>query len=71
MKEEYKMDLCKRYEVVFAKDGAKHKAGDKVLVNMPLAFKFFKQGKIKATPELLAEAEKQGCKELFTKPGKA
>lgn len=67
MGKEYKMNLTKRYEVTFVKDGTKYKSGDKVLVGMPLASRFYSEGKIEATNELLNDAKALGCEELFTK----
>lgn len=67
MGKEYKMNLTKRYEVTFVKDGTKYKSGDKVLVGMPLASRFYSEGKIEATNELLNDAKTLGCEELFTK----
>lgn len=34
MGKEYKMNLTKRYEVTFVKDGTQYKSGDKVSVGM-------------------------------------
>lgn len=67
MGKEYKMNLTKRYEVTFVKDGTKFLSGDKVLVGMPLASRFYSEGKIEATNELLNDAKALGCEELFTK----
>ena len=53
MGKEYKMNLTKRYEVTFVKDGTQYKSGDKVSVGMPLASRFYSEGKIEATNELL------------------
>lgn len=67
MGKEYKMDLCKRYEVTFVKDGAKYKAGDKAMVGMVMATRLYRDGKIKATTELMEDAKKMGGEELFGK----
>lgn len=37
------------------------------MVGMPLASKFYAEGKIEATSELLNDAKALGCEELFTK----
>jgi len=67
MGKEYNMNLTKRYEVTFVKDGTKYKSGDKVMVGMPLASRFYAEGKIEVTNELLNDAKASGCEELFTK----
>ncbi len=67
MGKEYKMNLTKRYEVTFVKDGTKYKSGDKVSVGMPLASRFYAEGKIEVSSELLNDAKALGCEELFTK----
>ncbi len=66
-----KVNLTKRYEVEFAKDTEFHKKGEKVLVNMCLASKFFKDGRISSIPpKLMEDAEALGCKDLFIKGNK-
>ena len=70
MKKEYAMNLCKQYEVEFVKDGAVYKKGDKVMVNMALASKFFKHGKISVPNALREDAKALGCDELFANPKK-
>lgn len=59
--------LTKRYKVTFIKDGTMYKTGEEVMVGMPLASKFYAEGKIEATSELLNDAKALGCEELFTK----
>ena len=71
MSKEYKMNLCKKYEVEFIKDGAVHKNGAKIMVNMALASKFYRQGKINVSSTLREDAKKLGCDDLFPKPSKA
>ena len=63
MGKEYNMNLTKRYKVTFIKDGTMYKTGEEVMVGMPLASKFYAEGKI----ELLNDAKALGCEELFTK----
>ena len=36
---------------------------------MPLASKFFKEGKIRVPNNLMQDAKELGCEELFVKPG--
>ena len=60
MGKEYNMNLTKRYKVTY-------KTGEEVVVGMPLASKFYAEGKIEATSELLNDAKALGCEELFTK----
>lgn len=67
MGKEYKMNLAKRYQVTFVKDGTVYKAGDEVTVGMALASKFYAEGKIEVTNELLNDAKALGCEELFKK----
>lgn len=69
MGKEYNMDLHKQYEVEFIKDVNFFKKGDKTSVNMPLASKFFKDGKIRVPNNLMQDAKDLGCEELFVKPG--
>ena len=57
MGKEYRINLTKRYNVTFVKDGVKYKTGDK----------FYAEGKIEATNELINDARALGCEELFTK----
>lgn len=64
-KKTYAIDLCKRYEVTFVKNGAVYKAGDTAMVGMVMATKLYREGKIKATTELLEDAKKMGGEELF------
>ena len=45
----------------------KYKTGDEVSVGMALASKFYAEGKIEATNELINDARALGCEELFTK----
>lgn len=71
MGKEYKMNLSKRYKVAFVKDGTVYKAGDEAMVGMALASKFYAEGKIEATNELLNDAKNLGCEDLFTKRKKA
>lgn len=66
-KKTYAIDLCKRYEVTFVKDGAVYKAGDTAKVGMVMAIKLYREGKIKATTELMEDAKKMGGEELFGK----
>lgn len=71
MGKEYNMNLTKRYKVEFVKNGTRYKKGDAVEVNMPTAAGFFKDGKIKPTQELIADARELGCADLFgVKAGK-
>lgn len=67
MAKEYRINLTKRYKVTFIKDGVKYKSGDEVPVGMALASKFYAEGKIEATSELINDAKMLGCEELFTK----
>ena len=67
MGKEYRINLTKRYNVTFVKDGVKYKTGDEVSVGMALASKFYAEGKIEATNELINDARALGCEELFTK----
>lgn len=61
-----KVNLTKTYEVEFAKDGHVYKKGDKVSVNMLLAAKFFRDGRIASVPSALTEdARKIGAEDLF------
>lgn len=63
-----KVNLTKRYEVVFAKDGASYKKGDKVSVNMLLASKFYQDGRISNVPsDLMEDAKALGSEDLFKK----
>ena len=57
MGKEYNMNLTKRYKVTFIKDGTMYKTGEEVVVGMPLASKFYAEGKIEATSELLNDAK--------------
>lgn len=61
------MNLTKRYEVTFIADGAVYKKGEKCEVNLALASKFFKQGKITPTSKMLEDAKELGCEDLFVK----
>ena len=56
MGKEYRINLTKRYNVTFVKDGVKYKTGDEVSVGMALASKFYAEGKIEATNELINDA---------------
>lgn len=67
MGKKYNMNLTKRYKVTFIKDGTMYKSGEEAVVGMPLASKFFAEGKIEATNELVNDAKNLGCEELFTK----
>ena len=71
MEKEYNMNLTKQYKVAFIKDGAKYKSGDEVSMNLALASKFFKQGKIEPTNEMIEDAKRLGCDELFKKSRKS
>lgn len=64
---EYNMNLTKQYEVEFIKDGAVYKKGEKCMVNLALASKFAKQGKIVPTSKMMEDAKELGCEELFPK----
>ncbi len=71
MGKEYRINLTKRYNVTFVKDGVKYKTGDEVSVGMALARKFYAEGKIEATNELINDARALGCEELCTKRNSA
>lgn len=71
MGKEYKMNLTKRYDVTFIKDGSVYKTGDVVSAGMALASRFFADGKIEATSELINDAKELGCEELFTRQPKS
>ncbi|MFK2324803.1 hypothetical protein ACIXR2_17470 [Bacteroides fragilis] len=62
MGKEYNMDLHKQYEVEFIKDVNFFKKGDKTSVNMPLASKFFKDGKIRVPNNLMQDAKSSAVK---------
>lgn len=62
------VNLTRRYDVEFARDGITYKKGDKVSVNMLLASKFYQDGRVSVIPpELLADAKEMGCEDLFNK----
>ena len=61
----YKINLAETFEVTFIRDGAKFKKGNTTEVNLALASKFVRQGKIEYTAELKEAAEKAGCADLF------
>lgn len=66
-----KVNITKRYEVEFAKDGKFHKKGDKVEANMCLISKWYKEGLVEVIPQRLKDdAEKLGCEGLFSKDKK-
>lgn len=67
MSKQYVMNLTKRYKVKFIKDGNVYKSGDEVMVGMPLASRFYSEGKIEPTEDLINDAKSIGCEELFTK----
>lgn len=70
MEKEYNMNLCKKYEVEFVKDGAVYKKGEKAMVNMALASKFYQDGRITVPNELREDAKASGCEDLFPVKGK-
>ena len=51
----YKVNLTKRYPVVFTKDGIRFKKGDKAEVSMMVASKLASDGRIVATRELMED----------------
>ena len=61
----YKVNLVKRYEVVFIKDHASFKKGDKSEMNMCLASKLYNMGKISIPKKLSEDAAELGCTDLF------
>lgn len=66
-----KVNITKRYEVEFAKDGSFYKKGEKIKANMCLIAQFYKDGRITSLPtELTDDAKKLGCESLFMKGGK-
>lgn len=62
----YLDSVCKRYKVTFVKNGMKYKTGDVTEVGLVVGVKFYNEGLIGSTPELLADARKYGL-ELVTK----
>ena len=63
----YKVNLTKRYPVVFAKDGVRYKKGDEVKVSMMVAAKLARDGRIVPTEELLKDSKELGSEGLFPK----
>ena len=66
-KQEYKVDITKRYKVTFARDGVRYKKGDTANVSMMVAAKLASDGRIPPTTELLADAPALGSEGLFAK----
>lgn len=66
MGKSYKFNLSKRYKVTFIKDTALFKKDEETEVGMAVAAKLVKEGKINATPELLADAKKLECEDAFS-----
>lgn len=52
MEKSYKMDLTTRHKVTFVKKGVRHAKGAQAEVTLPVALKWFKQGKIGLTDDL-------------------
>ena len=67
MSKQYNVNLSKRYKVKFIKDGSVYKLGDEVMVGMPLASRFYSEGKIELTDELMNDAKEMKCEDLFSK----
>lgn len=63
----YKVNLTKRYPVVFVKDGIHYKKGDEAKVSMMVAAKLARDGRIVPTEELLKDANELGSEGLFPK----
>lgn len=57
-----KLNLSEVYEVEFTRDlaGGQIKKGDKKLVSLPIAVKFYNQGKAKLNSETIAIAKEKG-----------
>lgn len=66
MGKSYKFNLSKRYKVTFIKDTALFKKDEETEVGMAVAAQLVKEGKINATPELLADAKKLECEDAFS-----
>lgn len=69
--EKYNVNLSKRYEVEFVKDHALYKKGDKAQMNMCLASKLYKAGKIAIPEKLRMDAEELGSAGMFKKNAKS
>lgn len=65
MGKSFKVDLVKRYEVEFVKDHALYKKGDKATMNMCLASKLYKAGKISIPNKLREDAKELGSEAMF------